>query len=234
MQDRYAGDVGDFVKLGLLRAIAPNHRLGVAWYRFTDEAHTNDGRHTGYLADTKRYRHLDPELFDHLRDVVVGSRTIASLLPMLPTAISAHESVDMAHVHHHQRRDWRRDWFAGVQTQLVNCDVVFADPDNGIVDDVDTRKGTLTYGKQIPLAEALSLAEGRCAVIYHHNTRRAGGHDAEVDHWLAQIDRPALAVRAKAYSPRTFFAINPTPEIERRIHAFCARWEALKVSIHGN
>jgi len=47
MQDRYAGDVGDFVKLGLLRAISPGRKLGVAWYRYPDEAHNGDGRHTG-------------------------------------------------------------------------------------------------------------------------------------------------------------------------------------------
>ena len=234
MQDRYAGDVGDFVKLGLLRAIAPNHRLGVAWYRYTDQAHNNDGRHTGYLEDTKSYRHLDPELFDHLRNVVVGSRTIASLLPMLPTAIAAHESVDMAHVPAPQRLDWRRNWFAGVQTLLNDCDIVFADPDNGIVDDEDKRKSDPDFGKKIPLAEALSLAEARCAVIYHHNTRRAGGHDAEVDHWLEQIRKPVIAVRAKAYSPRTFFVINPTLEITGLVEAFCDRWEVLKVSIHSN
>lgn len=44
MQDRYAGDVGDFVKLGLLRAISPGRKLGVAWYRYQDEAHNGDGR----------------------------------------------------------------------------------------------------------------------------------------------------------------------------------------------
>ena len=32
MQDRYAGDVGDFVKYGLLRAIREGKRLGIAWY----------------------------------------------------------------------------------------------------------------------------------------------------------------------------------------------------------
>ena len=33
MQDRYAGDVGDFVKLGLLCAFYPGRQLGVTWYR---------------------------------------------------------------------------------------------------------------------------------------------------------------------------------------------------------
>ena len=32
MQDRYTGDIGDFAKYGLLRALEAGHRLGVAWY----------------------------------------------------------------------------------------------------------------------------------------------------------------------------------------------------------
>lgn len=62
-----------------------------------------------------------------------------------------------------------------------------------------------TFGEQLPLREANALAEGRVAVIYHHNTRRKGGHDLEVSHWLAQLGEDALAIRANAYSCRTFF-----------------------------
>lgn len=29
MQDRYAGDIGDYVKLALLRSLSDGHRLGV-------------------------------------------------------------------------------------------------------------------------------------------------------------------------------------------------------------
>ena len=55
MQDRYAGDLGDFLKLGLLRWLvapsfdAPPHRLGVVWYLAPDESHNADGKHVAYL-----------------------------------------------------------------------------------------------------------------------------------------------------------------------------------------
>jgi len=70
-------------------------------------------------------------------------------------------------------------------------------------------------------------------VIYHHNTRRRGGHDAEVDHWLSEIGMPSLAVRATAYSPRTFFVLNPNEEIEVRLQDFCKRWAGMKVHLHA-
>ncbi len=232
MQDRYAGDVGDFVKLGLLRALSAGRRLGVAWYRFPDEDHNSDGRHISYLEQSDRYEPLDPPLFRHLRNVVKDTRSIASLLPVLGGAMSSDESLDLASVAPRQRRDWRRAWFSRVMEHLSDCDLVFADPDNGVVDDGDWRKGSAKFGKQMPLAEVRGLARGRCAVIYHHNTRRPGGHDAEVDHWLREIDMPGLAVRATAYSPRTFFVLNPDDQMEERIRAFCETWRDLRVRLH--
>lgn len=232
MQDRYAGDVGDFVKLGLLRALSPGRQLGVAWYRYPDESHNGDGRHITYLDQPQRYEHFDPVLFSHLRNITRDARSINSLLPVLEDAISSDESVDSSMVAPRERRNWRTAWFQRVMERLSTCDLVFADPDNGIIDDANWRRGRAKFGKQMPLAEVQELAKGRCAVIYHHNTRRRGGHDAEVDHWLGEVGTPGLAVRATAYSPRTFFVLNPNEEIEARIYEFCEQWADLKVHLH--
>lgn len=232
MQDRYAGDVGDFVKLGLLRVLSADRLLGVVWYRFPDEAHNGDGRHIGYLKERHRYARLDSELFDHLEQVTDNDRTIRSLLPVLGRVISFDELLDPASIDHRQRRDRRAEWFARATDTLRDCDIVFADPDNGIVDDDDHRKGRAKFGKQIPLGEVRALAAGRCAVIYHHNSRFSGGHAAEIDYWLAQFDMPAIAVRARAYSPRTFFVLNPDEKITERVRQFCHRWHDLRVELH--
>lgn len=132
-----------------------------------------------------------------------------------------------------KRRNWRNAWFHGVLRDLDGCDLIFADPDNGLTDDDDRRKGRATFGKQLPLAEALRLSEGRSAVIYHHNTRRAGGHDAEVDHWISMIGALTLAVRAKAYNCRTFFVVNPDQTMVASVRQFCKLWAPLKVYLHG-
>lgn len=233
MQDRYAGDVGDFVKLGLLRALSSGRQLGVAWYRYPDESHNGDGRHITYLDQPHRYEHLDPALFRHLRNITKDARSINSLLPVLEGAISSDASVDSGMISARERRNWRTAWFKHVMESLSPCDLVFADPDNGIIDDAGWRRGRKEFGKQMPLAEVQELAKGRCAVIYHHNTRRRGGHDAEVDHWLGEVGMPGLAVRATAFSPRTFFVLNPSEDIETRIREFCQHWAGLKVRLHG-
>ena len=50
VQNRYAGDIGDYLKLAILRALSRGYRLGIAWWLYPDESHNGDGRHIGYLA----------------------------------------------------------------------------------------------------------------------------------------------------------------------------------------
>ena len=66
MQDRYTGDIGDYIKYALLRALSPSLKLGIAWYLHPDEGHNSDGKHVQYLDYPQRWRHLDPELVDAL------------------------------------------------------------------------------------------------------------------------------------------------------------------------
>lgn len=90
MQDRCAADVGDFLKLGLLRYLTfprpgvSSLRLGVVWYRVLDEVHNADGKHVAYLSQTRvagrSLRKLDPDLHDRLGNVIrSGTRSVAAL-----------------------------------------------------------------------------------------------------------------------------------------------------------
>ena len=54
MQNRYTGDIGDFAKYGLLRALSKGKRLGVAWYLYPDEEDNTDGRHIDYLQQPEK------------------------------------------------------------------------------------------------------------------------------------------------------------------------------------
>ena len=75
MQNRYAGDIGDYVKLAILRHLAVGKRLGVAWWLFPDETN-NDGGHVTYLSNAEKWKHLDPELFEGLPAVVKSKNSI--------------------------------------------------------------------------------------------------------------------------------------------------------------
>jgi diadenosine tetraphosphate (Ap4A) HIT family hydrolase len=227
MQDRYVGDIGDFVKYGLLRALSPDLKLGVAWYLFPDEKESRDGKHLDYLGDPNRWRPRDPELFDEMKRIVTkGQRSVAAVENSeLFEGVKFYTKVQSSDLRNlAQRKAWRSGWFSDLLQELKNCDLVFADPDNGLYLPDDQSLGQRRQWKRLPLEEARSMANGRTAVLYHHNTRWKGGHNSEVDHWVEKLGPTTLALRWRAYSARTFFVVNPTKVIAARLKKFAEEW----------
>lgn len=238
MQDRYVGDIGDYAKYALLRALAGKEtQLGVAWYAIPhrpDELLRNDGQHIGYLRDG-HLAALDTQLFNALGKIVdSGRRTIRAVEEggIVPGAIFARDLLIPPRPPE-SPSEWRRTWFNRVSLTLASCDLVFADPDNGLCADEKFRWGSCREWKRMPLSEARSLANGRTAVIYHHNTRRPGGHAQEIEHWLQQFGAGAFALYWRTISNRTFFVVNATNEHRSRAVEFAHRWRD-HISVLGN
>ena len=80
MQDRYTGDIGDFSKLGILRALEKaGMSVGLNWYLTPDENHNSDGRHVQYL-NQDRFKACDEALWLELRGLVYhGQRKVCFL-----------------------------------------------------------------------------------------------------------------------------------------------------------
>ena len=119
MQNRYVGDIGDYLKLGILRALPPGHRLGVAWWLYPDENHNRDGRHIGYLQQPVRWRRFDPELFNALTKIVASNRRDVCALEeanLLPDALFAGEMIP-TNTLASQRGQVRHEWFARAKDQ---------------------------------------------------------------------------------------------------------------------
>jgi len=214
MQHRYVGDIGDYIKLALLRAISPGHRLGVAWWLYPDEDHNSDGRHVSYLEEPGEWRRFDPPVYDALAGIVAsGDRHVRALENsyLIPNAVY-HGTVYPTTALPQHRQAERARWFGGARETTDSCDIVFVDPDNGLQPDGYNPHGR-TAGKSIELNELRMLSRpGRCLVVYHHQTRRKGGHLAEIAHWNERLQHAGLgsvaAVRARPYSPRVFFLLN--------------------------
>ncbi len=234
MQNRYTGDIGDYVKYGLLRALADGRNLGVAWYLFPDEDHNDDGRHVGYLNEHGRWHDRDPALFDVLKRIVADDqRNVAAIEQSgILGATYSREVLSAPEITPAKRRDWRGRWFENVLSSLVGCDIVFADPDNGLCEDEKFRPSRVKDWKRLPLREAKVLAEGRTAVIYHHNTRWVGGHENEIAYWIDQLGSGTLALRWRAYSSRTFFVVNPACGMNDQLIRFSQEWGP-KAELHG-
>jgi hypothetical protein len=231
MQDRYVGDIGDYLKLGILRALSPGYRLGVAWWLFPDEAHTGDGRHIGYLNRPEQWRHFDPDLFDILVGVVSsGQRNVRALeaSDILPGAIFADEVIPsdgpLA-----QRQQARHKWFVRMKDSLTEADLLFVDPDNGL-SPAGYRHGSAKAGKSVLLTELCELAgPGRCLIVYHHHSRRKGGHQSEIVYWVERLRATGFAtvdaLRARPYSPRVYFLLNAPPYIRRLAKQIALGWQ---------
>ena len=151
---------------------------------------------------------------------------------MLGDVVFASHRLDVTAIRPNHREHWREQWFEEVERQLCGCSLVFADPDNGLVGDEQFKPGRKESTKRIPLFEANALAEGRTAVIYHHNSRAKGGHLREIRRWMDEVRGCPLAWHWQRLSNRTFFIINPDREIKERLRDFVERWKKCGRLVH--
>lgn len=131
MQDRFIGDIGDFEKCGLLRALAgvhppeaPKLSLGVVWYKVPD-------LNIAFLKDPTGYRDCDPPLFDELNRVVKSNeRTIAAIqrAPIWPKGTKFFGEPAVKRVPAAENGPWLE---AAVK-EVGECNLIFLDPDNGL------------------------------------------------------------------------------------------------------
>jgi hypothetical protein len=166
MQNRYVGDIGDFGKYGLLRAIFKNSdlRLGINWCFFPDESGTNDGKHISYLLDEKKnheiFRECDRELYDRLKDIVRPKRINENEVKSYGRrSIIAVEKGSILPVDFHSKR------------KEVDWDVVFFDPDNGL--EIKSCGELCKKAKKYVFYKELEkyYKAGKSLIIYQHRTR---------------------------------------------------------------
>ena len=238
MQDRYAGDIGDFGKYGLLRALCGEDEhgaaldLGVLWYAFEGdrERAPNDGRRIDYLdPPDERLRECDPYLFGLMREVVRGgARSIASVEKSgaLPGCTTFHsESLTFATPERRSERDARRrNWIARGLDLVKDADLVFADPDNGL--ETRSTDPLLANGPKYAYYDDLIPCwdRGQSLIIYQHATRGGGGMGLQIAQRIEELrehfdDLPdPVVLRWRRISARAYF-ILPAPDHADRLIA---------------
>ena len=189
MQDQYVGDLGDFGKYGLLRALCgvtgadgrPTLSLGVVWYRVPNEG-GNDGKNLGYLdplpKNLGRFTECDQALYDALFDIVydkaypvvqrerrnVQAVKEADIFPsstvFYPTRLIENgKPVD------------RSQWARAAREQTEGCKLVFLDPDNGL-EIPSTQRHHKRAPKYVFYDEiAPFLERGQSVIVIHHAGR---------------------------------------------------------------
>ncbi|MCF8032650.1 MAG: hypothetical protein K9K66_06705 [Desulfarculaceae bacterium] len=132
MKNQYFGDVNDYLKYGLLRALMAGsaESLLVAWALTPDDGRKDGGRRS-YLERPEIWARYDPPLFeslvgmDILRPEAQLSVSLIEESGLLPRTSYYREEVP-------DTREERDAWKAGLLSAAKDVDIVFLDPDNGI------------------------------------------------------------------------------------------------------
>ncbi len=216
MQDRYAGDIGDYGKLGMLRALASKGlSIGINWYLVdtpVQELAVNDGGKliSGTLAS------CDPKLADTLRAISLSpERSIRAIeeADLVPGARYFSNTVPI---------EGRAEWHAQALSVLTGTNLVFLDPDNGLlVKSVGKRSAKspkYTFYEEV----ADYVARGQSVVVYNHRSRKKPeAYFGEIYERLAAAVPLADDITAITFprgSVRDYFAISANPEHTRLIH----------------
>jgi hypothetical protein len=167
MKDQYFGDINDYRKYGLLRALCAQSklRLGVCWM-LTPNDNRSDGKHIGFLDEPANWQRYDVELFQKLKASMRAGRRIAHTrdFDILDDFVEAREHVPDARVA-------REVFFKRATEQLASAELVFFDPDNGL--DVRSRQpGRKNSNKYLVRAElAATFSRGKSVLLYQHFIR---------------------------------------------------------------
>ncbi len=173
MQNRYVGDIGDFGKLGLLRQLSKTGlSVGVNWYLTPDETHNGDGRHIGYL-ESKVFCSCDEQLWSALGQIVKsGNRQVCELeSPEILQGVFYSQMLDFTGESKEKRQLRRREWHNRAMQRLRGCEIVFADPDNGlIVPSAEDKPKSNKFVLPFELSEYYRA--GASVIYYQHKARR--------------------------------------------------------------
>ena len=169
MKDQYFGDINDYRKYGILRALQSKGlgTLLVAWMLTPDDS-SRDGEFRSYLEDPATWKCYDPELFAGLRSLMRSAPapkvSFMEKAGLLPDTVYYSEVVP-------DKRGLRDAWRYGLLDSARNAELVFVDPDNGI--EVPSKPiGRRGSSKYVTWQEIQALWQGGCSIlIYQHFPR---------------------------------------------------------------
>jgi len=249
VQDRYAGDVGDFMKLALLeRLSAPSRadeaplKLGIVWYLVDDEWHNSDGKHVSYLKPSssagQALRPIDPVVYDALGEMVSsGVRSVGRLErsgALTADTVSFNERLrlhDLPPTGQEARRERRAAWLERAVAAVAGTDLVCLDPDNGIRrDDHQTPPHHNRAEKHAYISEVAALAgSDRSIVAYHHADRSATvpvQAQRRLEDLATGIGRQPLAAVRTSRGTARLFLVAPAERHRRRLRERLAELES--------
>jgi hypothetical protein len=228
MKNQYFGDLNDFKKYGLLRALSGSGRLSTAvCWTLTENDSRSDGSRIRYLREPTVWRNRDPILFDHLREQVLrkGVRRVRAIerAGVLPNCRFFGGIVG-------DDATLRDDYFERFFRFAEGAELIFFDPDNGLgVKSVARgRKRSSKYLYQCELDRAFRV--GHSVLFYQHFPRRP--RDKFFEGLVHQLGRlRGLKSIFSFSSSHVAFILLPQPHHEANLigntEEFARRWDGL-------
>ena len=232
MKNQYVCDIGDYGKYALLRAFESSGiKIGVNWY-LTEDDGSNDGKFMEYL-DKEDLRWYNPELFDVLKKIAKKkSRTIFDIEKsgILQEASFYSEKL-IPDGTPNERKMQRKLWFEKSLKELEGTELIFADPDNGLLEsDNASMKNAEKY--ILPSEVERMFLDGHNVVYYCHKGRRQ--YKAWVEYLSTMFERiddakPAVLTYHKGTQRSYVFLIHKKDfqKYRKIIDTFHSRWYKL-------
>ena len=226
MKNQYFGDINDYRKYGLIRALQAETRLRVlvAWM-LTPDDDRSDGQLRSYLGQPDRWQRFDTELYQGLRALLQANSAPAVALiersGLLRNAEYFSEIVP-------DDAELRRAWAGRLVQASSRSELVFLDPDNGL--EVPSQSFGRKYSSKYaywPEVEQIWQG-GASLLIYQHYRRekRSTFIPRMVDDFR---DRTGARLVEAFRTPRVLFILAGQPKHEALLHRAVQRvascWE---------
>lgn len=226
MKNQYAGDVGDYTKLGILRRLEnAGFSIGLNWYLTPDESEHSktftDGKHTKFLkydCDTP-----DKNLHCALKQIVESNNRSVTRLErakLFENVLFWNKMLEVKN---------RDEWHSEALKKLQKQDVIFLDPDNGL-EVKSTKPYSKDANKYTTYKEVADYyAKGSTVIIYNHRDRKPEGEYLKRFYQFKNMeetkDAKMFYLRASRYSVRDYLFLvqeRHFSDLEKVIDAFLA------------
>ena len=210
MQDRYVGDIGDYGKFALLRELHEQGlSIGINWYK--TDAVSSKKQDDGKFCIPDHYAAYDIDLSSRLRKIFHSQDGIVRSIEALE---NEQLIVGAKYFSEKVSADHRDDWHQHALRKLSCSDLVFLDPDNGMI--VPSAGKDKQKQSKYVLDEEIKdyLSQGQSVLVYQHrpHVKESLYIDEMIHRFLAQkwgIQRSDIQVITfPRYSVRDYFAIS--------------------------
>ena len=163
MKNQYFADINDYLKYGILRAIA-NSKLKICLcWMLTEEDNRNDGGKIQYLQDSDKWRKYDPALFDVMKWSIENNKRsidVAEKKCLIPDA-TYHPTLLT------DDRDEREQYFKELTDISAASDLIFFDADNGM-EVKSVKKGNKNSSKYLYWDEVERFADTHSILVFQY------------------------------------------------------------------